>query len=106
MPEAEVYAAALDREINERGFIMPGLGDAGDRLYGTRWTPGCASGREGSPETRAARPVAVNTGAMNPSLVRPVDAGGKRLAPRVGAPARPPLGRYAAELRYLIVQSS
>ena len=36
VPEAEVYTAALDRAINERGFIMPGLGDAGDRLYGTR----------------------------------------------------------------------
>jgi uracil phosphoribosyltransferase len=36
LPEAEVYTAALDRGINERGFIMPGLGDAGDRLYGTR----------------------------------------------------------------------
>src|SRR6478735_10041671 len=35
VPEAEVYTAALDRAINERGFIMPGLGDAGDRLYGT-----------------------------------------------------------------------
>src|SRR5690349_13065463 len=36
VPEAEVYTAALDRTINERGFILPGLGDAGDRLYGTR----------------------------------------------------------------------
>ena len=36
VPEAEVYTAALDRAIDERGFIMPGLGDAGDRLYGTR----------------------------------------------------------------------
>ncbi|MCB9845878.1 MAG: uracil phosphoribosyltransferase [Phycisphaeraceae bacterium] len=30
-----LYAAALDREINEQGFILPGLGDAGDRMYGT-----------------------------------------------------------------------
>ena len=35
-PDVEVYTAALDRELNEHGFILPGLGDAGDRLYGTR----------------------------------------------------------------------
>lgn len=35
-PDVPVYAAALDRELNERGFILPGLGDAGDRLFGTR----------------------------------------------------------------------
>lgn len=34
-PRVTVYAAALDRELNSRGFIMPGLGDAGDRIYGT-----------------------------------------------------------------------
>jgi len=34
-PDVMVYAAALDRETDERGFIRPGLGDAGDRLYGT-----------------------------------------------------------------------
>jgi uracil phosphoribosyltransferase len=34
-PEVVVYAAALDRELNERGYIMPGLGDAGDRIFGT-----------------------------------------------------------------------
>ncbi len=34
-PDVTVYAAALDRQLNEHGFIMPGLGDAGDRLYGT-----------------------------------------------------------------------
>ena len=28
-------AAALDRQLNERGYIMPGLGDAGDRQFGT-----------------------------------------------------------------------
>src|SRR5215212_1581143 len=31
-----VYCAALDRELNEQGYILPGLGDAGDRLFGTR----------------------------------------------------------------------
>lgn len=30
-----IYAAAVDRELSEKGFILPGLGDAGDRLYGT-----------------------------------------------------------------------
>ena len=35
-PEVPVYAAALDRELDERGYIRPGLGDAGDRLFGTR----------------------------------------------------------------------
>ena len=34
-PDVTVYAAALDRALNERGFIVPGLGDAGDRMYGT-----------------------------------------------------------------------
>ena len=31
-----VYAAALDTRLNERAFIVPGLGDAGDRLFGTK----------------------------------------------------------------------
>lgn len=35
-PDVPVYAAALDRELNEHGYILPGLGDAGDRLFGTR----------------------------------------------------------------------
>jgi uracil phosphoribosyltransferase len=34
-PDVEIYAAALDRELNDRGYILPGLGDFGDRLYGT-----------------------------------------------------------------------
>ena len=34
-PELPVFAAALDRCLNERGFILPGLGDAGDRMFGT-----------------------------------------------------------------------
>lgn len=34
-PELAVYTAALDRELNEKGYILPGLGDAGDRLFGT-----------------------------------------------------------------------
>jgi uracil phosphoribosyltransferase len=35
-PGLPVYAAALDRQLNEQGYILPGLGDAGDRLFGTR----------------------------------------------------------------------
>jgi uracil phosphoribosyltransferase len=35
-PDVHVYAAALDRELNELGYILPGLGDAGDRLFGTK----------------------------------------------------------------------
>lgn len=34
-PDVRIYTAALDRGLNERGFITPGLGDAGDRMYGT-----------------------------------------------------------------------
>jgi uracil phosphoribosyltransferase len=34
-PDVTVYAACLDRELNERGYILPGLGDAGDRIFGT-----------------------------------------------------------------------
>lgn len=35
-PDVQVYSAALDRELDENGYIRPGLGDAGDRLFGTR----------------------------------------------------------------------
>jgi len=35
IPDAEVYTAALDRALNDRKFILPGLGDFGDRLFGT-----------------------------------------------------------------------
>jgi uracil phosphoribosyltransferase len=35
-PDVQVYCAALDRELNAQGYILPGLGDAGDRLFGTR----------------------------------------------------------------------
>ena len=37
-PDVPIYASALDRQLNERGYILPGLGDAGDRLFGTRGT--------------------------------------------------------------------
>jgi uracil phosphoribosyltransferase len=35
-PEVPVWTAAIDAKLNEHGYIVPGLGDAGDRLYGTR----------------------------------------------------------------------
>lgn len=35
-PEIGIYAAALDERLNENGYILPGLGDAGDRLFGTK----------------------------------------------------------------------
>lgn len=34
-PDVQVYCAAVDRQLNENGYIMPGLGDAGDRIFGT-----------------------------------------------------------------------
>jgi uracil phosphoribosyltransferase len=35
-PDVPVFTAALDRQLNDKGYILPGLGDAGDRLFGTR----------------------------------------------------------------------
>ncbi len=35
-PDVEIYVAALDRELNDHAYILPGLGDAGDRLFGTK----------------------------------------------------------------------
>jgi uracil phosphoribosyltransferase len=35
-PDVPIYCASLDRELNAQGYILPGLGDAGDRLFGTR----------------------------------------------------------------------
>ncbi|MGB5721128.1 MAG: uracil phosphoribosyltransferase, partial [Woeseiaceae bacterium] len=34
-PDVRVYAAAIDEKLNEKKYIVPGLGDAGDRLFGT-----------------------------------------------------------------------
>lgn len=34
-PDVKIFAASLDRELNEKGYILPGLGDAGDRTFGT-----------------------------------------------------------------------
>ncbi len=35
-PDVDIYIAGLDEKLNEKGYIVPGLGDAGDRLYGTK----------------------------------------------------------------------
>jgi len=35
-PDVPVYTASIDRELNEHGYIVPGLGDAGDRIFGTK----------------------------------------------------------------------
>lgn len=35
-PDVEVYTASIDERLNERGYILPGLGDAGDKIFGTR----------------------------------------------------------------------
>ena len=35
-PDVPVYTASIDRELNEHGYILPGLGDAGDRIFGTK----------------------------------------------------------------------
>ena len=35
-PEVPIYTAAIDRELNDHGYILPGLGDAGDRIFGTK----------------------------------------------------------------------
>jgi len=35
-PDVPIYTASIDRQLNDLGYIMPGLGDAGDRIYGTK----------------------------------------------------------------------
>ena len=35
-PDVDIYMAALDDHLNENGYIVPGLGDAGDRIFGTK----------------------------------------------------------------------
>jgi uracil phosphoribosyltransferase len=34
-PDVAIYCAAIDRQLNDKGYILPGLGDAGDRFFGT-----------------------------------------------------------------------
>ena len=35
-PDVDIYLAALDKKLNDNGYIVPGLGDCGDRLFGTK----------------------------------------------------------------------
>jgi uracil phosphoribosyltransferase len=35
-PDVPIYTAAVDRQLDEHGYIVPGLGDAGDRIFGTK----------------------------------------------------------------------
>ena len=35
-PDVDIYLGSLDEKLNEHGYIVPGLGDAGDRLFGTK----------------------------------------------------------------------
>ena len=35
-PDVDIYAGAVDEKLNENGYIVPGLGDAGDRIFGTK----------------------------------------------------------------------
>ena len=35
-PDVPIYTAAIDDRLNEKGYILPGLGDAGDRIFGTK----------------------------------------------------------------------
>ncbi len=50
-PDVDIHVAAVDRELNERGYIVPGLGDAGDRQFGTFAGPSSEPGREPGDET-------------------------------------------------------
>ena len=35
-PDVDIYIAAVDEKLNDHGYIVPGLGDAGDRIFGTK----------------------------------------------------------------------
>jgi uracil phosphoribosyltransferase len=35
-PDVAIFTAAVDRQLNDHGYILPGLGDAGDRIFGTQ----------------------------------------------------------------------
>jgi len=50
-PDVEIHVAAVDRALNERGYIVPGLGDAGDRQFGTFAGPSSEPGYDPADET-------------------------------------------------------
>lgn len=35
-PDVEIYVASIDKRLNDKGYILPGLGDAGDKIFGTK----------------------------------------------------------------------
>ena len=35
-PDVQIYCSSIDRQLNEKAYILPGLGDAGDRIFGTK----------------------------------------------------------------------
>ena len=35
-PDVKIYTACIDEKLNDKGYIVPGLGDAGDRIFGTK----------------------------------------------------------------------
>ena len=39
-PDVEIYTASIDQRLNDKGYILPGLGDAGDKIFGTKQLPG------------------------------------------------------------------
>jgi len=50
-PDVDIHVAAVDRALNERGYIVPGLGDAGDRQFGTFAGPSSEPGHDPADET-------------------------------------------------------
>jgi uracil phosphoribosyltransferase len=50
-PDVDIHVAAVDRELNERGYIVPGLGDAGDRQFGTFAGPASEPGHAAGDDT-------------------------------------------------------
>jgi uracil phosphoribosyltransferase len=50
-PDVDIHVGAVDRALNERGYIVPGLGDAGDRQFGTFAGPSSEPGHDPGDET-------------------------------------------------------
>jgi len=50
-PDVDIHVGAVDRALNERGYIVPGLGDAGDRQFGTFAGPSSEPGHAPGDET-------------------------------------------------------
>jgi adenosylhomocysteine nucleosidase len=61
-PDVPIYTAAIDRELNDHGYILPGLGDAGDRIFGTRQL-------QGKPVVLLHSGISMTNAAMNTQLV-------------------------------------